>query len=491
MSVQSACVTRRTLEQNNLLSAVLPTLAILVDLPPPRTKGQIPQPHFTLQYKTFLLLVQLMAVQSVKVNVGRVGGLSHALTENVQIEGKSDCFPPRFDPTDNKNFDLSKTEKSLTVTAVSTNAEQITIQKRDVDVYELQDRFNVIANATYGGTTFETRLKEGCLTEEAQSTVDPITDPDLLMITVGENRTLTDLDVIQAPRSVNVRCSIMSRHRKSIETLGDDGPSMVNQEITSGRLVIPADGDTTTLDVQTMEDGTLESEEKFLIAFHFEGHTSITTKHRAVCTFNSDNATKLVVVKVIDDDTPRPSQHLVNLHGSTSDELTNRPQVALKENEITEPSATRIGAAPLSDAPIPLRFKEFPADEAISIDARTPASVPIRSAQESGSITLQFTDNSKDKGYNELPTIKFDGDSECWLSGNTKVERSRFEVVTANIDTTRSNLLSLCTVAWSEVADARKATCLRQVTHRPKADPMGTTPFEGAGNDECIAGVYI
>ena len=490
MSVQSACVTRQPLERSGWLSAALSLLAIMGNLPPPKAKSQNPRPHITLQYKTFFPLVRLMVCQSIEVNVRRVGDLSQALTQNVQIEGKSDSFPPRFDPTDNKNFDLSKTEKSLTVAAVSANAQQITIQKRGGDVYELQDRFDVLANATYAGTTFEDRLKEGCLAEEAQPTVDLKASPNPFMITADEKKTVTFLmDVIPAPYSVNVHYSIVSLHRMSIKMLGDDGPAMFGHEITSGRLVIPADGGAASLDAQTIENGTPESEERFLIAFHFKGHTPITPKHRAVNTFTSDSAKKMVVVKIRDDDTPQPIQHLVYLHGSTPDMLTNRPQAALKDGENSELSVTRIGDTALSNVPIPFEFKRCPADKAISSGDRTPASMPIRSAQESGSITLQFTDNSKDKGYNELPTIKFDGDSECWLSGNTKLERSRFEVVTANIDTTRSNLLSLCTVALTEVMYARQATCLRQLTLRPKADPTGTTPCRAAGNDEGIAGV--
>ena len=490
MSFQGARVTRRSLERNSLLSAALPTLAILVDLPPPKAKGQKPQPHFTLLYKTFLLLVRLMAGQSVEVNVWRAGDLSQALTQNFQIKGKSDSFPPRFDPTDNKNFDLSKTEKSLTVAAVSANAQQITIQKRDGDVYELQDRFDVLANATYAGTTFEDRLKEGCLAEEAQPAVDLITDPYPFMITADEKRSGV-LDVIPRPYSVNVCYSNVLRHWMSAEVLGGDETSIANHGRTSGRLVIPADGGTTSLDVQTMEDRTPKFEEEPLVAFQFEGHTPITPKHRAVNTFTSDSATKMVVVKIVDPDAPQPSQHLVNLDGGTSDELTNRPQAALKEGENTELSVTRFGDAPLSVVSIPLKFKGFPTDDAISSDDRTSASVPIGSVQESGSMKLQITDDSMDKGYSALRTVNFDDTSEWWLSGNTKVEPSRFVVVTKGNYKTSSNLLSLCAAAWSEVADARKATCLRQVTHRPKADPMGTTPFERAGNDECIAGVYI
>ena len=471
------------------MSAALPTLAILVDLPPPRTKGQNPQPHFTLQYKTFLLLVHLMADQSVKVNVGRVGGLFHALTENVQIKGKSDSFPPRFDPTDNNDFDLSKTEKSLTIAAVSANAQQITIQKRDGEISKLEDRLDVIANATYGGTTFETRLKEECFTENTQRTVDLATDPYLFMITAGEKRTVAFLMSFQCPYSVNVQHSIVSLHRMSIEMLGDDGPAMVDYELTSGRLVIPGDGGTTTPDVQTMEDRTPKFEEELLVAFQFEGHTPISPKHRAVNAFLSGSATKMVVVKIMDPDTPQPSQHLVNLHGDTSDELTNRPQTALKEGENTELSVTRIGAAPLSDVPIPLKFKEFPAVEAISSGDRTPASMPIRSVQESGSMTLQTTDDSMVKGYSALRTVKFDDTSECWLNRNKRVERSRFGVM-VNSDMTLANLLKLRAAALiTEAADPRQATCLRQFTRRPKADSMGTTPFGTASNDEGIAGV--
>ena len=489
MSVQSACVTRRTLEQNNLLSAVLPTLAILVDLPPPRTKGQNPQPHFTLQYKTFLLLVQLMAVQSVKVNVGRVGGLSHALTENVQIEGKSDCFPPRFDSTDYNDSNLSKTERSLTVAGVSTNAQQITIQKWDDDVYELKDRFHAIANTTYGGNTFESRLKKGCFTEDAQPTVDLITDPFPFMITAGEKRTVAFLMSFQCPYSVNVQYSIVSLHRISTEALGGSSTSIAGHERTSGRLVIPANGGTTTLDVQTAEDGTPESEVELLIPFHFEGHTPVTPKHRAVNTFPSDSTKKMVVVKIVDSDTPQPSQNFVNLCGGTSDELTDRLQATLKEGVNTELSVTRGGAATLSDVPIPINFKGFPADDAISRDDRTPASELIRSLPESGSITLQFIDNSMDKGYYELRTVNFDDSSECWLSSNSRVELSRFVVAMTDHDKTPSNLLNLGTGDLTEAVDARRATCELQLTCRPKADPIGTAPFGSVGNYEGIAGV--
>ena len=490
MSVQSACVTRQTLGWSHFLSAALPTLAILVDLPPPRTKGQNPQPHFTLQYKTYLLLVHLMADQSVKVNVGRAGGLSHALTENVQIKGKSDSFPTRFDLSNYKDFDLSKTEKNLSVAGVSTNAQQITIQNRGDGVYELEDRFDVISNATYGGSTFETRLKEGCFTEDAQPTVGLITDPDPFMITVGEKRTVTILmDVIPATYSVNVCCSNMSHRRMSIESLGSGRPAMIDHEITDGRLVIHADGDFTTLDVQTVEDDTPESEAELLIAFHFEGHTPVTPKHRAVNTFTSDCATKIVVVKIVDDDTPQPSQHPVYLSGASSSELADRPQATLKAGENTELSVTRSGAAILSDVPLPLKFKGFPVDEAISSDDRTPASVPIGNVRESSCITLQTTDDSMDKGYSEFLTIKFDSDSKCWLSGNTIVERRRFEIVMVNSDKTLANLLKLSAAALTEATDVQQATCLRQLTPRPKADPTGKTPFGSVGNDEGISGV--
>ena len=490
MSVQSACVTRQPLERSGWLSAALSLLAIMGNLPPPRTKGQNPWPHITPQYKTFFPRVQLMAGQSVEVYVKRVGDLSQALTQNVQIEGKSDSFPPRFDPTDNKNFDLSKTEKSLTVTAVSANAEQITIQKRDGDVYELQDRFDVLANATYAGTTFEDRLKEGCIAEEAQPTVDLIADPDPFMITAGEKRTVTFLmDVIPAPYSVNVCYSNVLRHWMSAEVLGGDETSIANHGRTSGRLVIPADGGTTSLDVQTMEDRTPKFEEEPLVAFHFEGHTSITTKHRAVCTFNSDSAIKMVMVKIMDDDTPQPNQHLVNLHGSTPDKLTNRPQAALKDGENSELSVTRIGDTALSNVPIPFEFKRCPADKAISSGDRTPASMPIRSVQEPGSMTLQTIDDSMDKGYNELPTIKIDGDSEIWLKGNSKVEHSQFVVVMTDNDKTLANLLKLSDVSLTEAVDARRATCQLQLTRRPIADSTETTPFGSAGNDEGIAGI--
>ena len=487
MSVQSACVTRWTLERNNLLSAALPTLAILVGLPPPRTKGQNPQPHFTLLYKIFLLLVRLMAGQSVEVNVWRVGGLSQALTENIQIEGKSDSFRPRFDPTDSNDFDLSKTEKSLPVAAVSANAQQITIQKRDGEISKLTARFDVIANATYGGTTFETRLKEGRLTKDAQPPVDLIADPDPFMIMAGEKSSGV-LDVTPLPYSVNVCYSIVLRHWMSAEVLGGDGTSITNHRRTSGRLVIPADGDTTTLDVQTMESGAPESKEKFLITFHFEGHTPKTPKHGAINTFTSDCATKIVVVKIVDDDTPQPSQHLVYLSGASSSELADRPQATLKAGENTDLLVTRSGAAILSDVPLPLKFKEFPAVEAISSGDRTPASMPIRSVQESGSMTLQTTDDSMVKGYSALRTVKFDGTSECWLNRNKRVERSRFGVM-VDSDMTLANLLKLRAAALTEAADPRQATCLRQFTRRPKADSMGTTPFGAASNDEGIAGV--
>ena len=489
MSVQSACVTRRFLERSGWLFAALSSLTIMVNLPPPKAKSLNPRHHFSLQYKTFVLLVRLMAGQSVEVNIRRAGGLSQALTQNFQIKGKSDSLPPKFDPTDNNDFDLSKTEKSLTVAAVSANAQQIFIQKRDGDVYELEDRFDVISNATYGGSTFETKLKEGCFTEDAQPTVDLITDPYPFMITAGEKRTVTFLMSFQCPYSVNVCHSNMSRRRMSIEMLGDDGPGMVDYKLTSGRLVIPADGGTTTLDEQTMEDGTLESEEEILIAFHFEGHTPIAPKHRAVNTFTLECATKMVVVKIMDDDTPQSIQHLVYLSGASSSELADRPQATLKAGENTELSVTRSGAAILSDVPLPLKFKGFPVDEAISSDDRTPASVPIGNVRESSCITLQTTDDSMDKGYSEFLTIKFDSDSKCWLSGNTIVERRRFEIVMVNSDKTLANLLKLSAAALTEATDVRQATCLRQLTLRPKADPTGKTPFGSVGNDEGISGV--
>ena len=460
----------------------------MVNLPPPKAKGLNPRPHFSLQYKTFLPRVRLMAGQSVEVYVKRVGGLSQALTQNIQVEGKSDSFPPRFDPTDSNDFDLSKTERSLTVAAVSTNAQQITIQKRNDDASELEDRFDAIANATYGGSTFETKLKEGCFTEDAQPTVDLITDPYPFMITAGEKRTVTFLMSFQCPYSVNVCHSNMSRRRMSIEMLGDDGPGMVDYKLTSGRLVIPADGGTTTLDEQTMEDGTLESEEEILIAFHFEGHTPIAPKHRAVNTFTLECATKMVVVKIMDDDTPQSIQHLVYLCRAISSELTDRPQTTLKEGENTEPSVTRIGDAPLLDVPIPLEFKRCPADNAISSGDRTPASMPIGSVQESDSMKLQTTDDSMDKGYSALRTVKFDDTSECWLNRNKRVEHSRFGVM-VDSDMTLANLLKLRAAALTEAADPRQATCLDQLTRRPKTDPTGTTPFGAADNDEAIAGI--
>ena len=393
-----------------------------------------------------------MAVQSVKVNVGRVGGLSHALTENVQIEGKSDCFPPRFDPTDYNDFDLSKTEKSLAVAGVGANAQQITIQKRDVDVYELQDRFNVIANATYGGATFETRLKEGYLTEDAQPTVDLITDPDPFMIMAGEKRTVTFLMSFQCPYSVNVHYSIVSLHRMSIEMLGDDGPAMVDHKITSGRLVIPGDGGTTTPDVQTMEDRTPKFEEEFLIAFQFEGHNPITPKYRAVNSFTSDSATKMVVVKVMDLDTPPPSQHLVNLHGCTSNELTNRPQGALKEDENTELSVTRIGDAALSKFTISPKSRELPANETNFGDYQIHTSVTIGSGLKSGSITLGNIDDSLGERHYDLLTIGIDNTSGCWPSGYTKGDRWWFRVVMESNDETPGNLLSLSTAALTKAS---------------------------------------
>ena len=413
--------------------------------------------------------------------------MSHALTETIQIEGKSDSFPPRFDPTDSNDFDLSKTEKSLPVAAVSANAQQITIQKRDGEISKLEDRLDVIANATYGGTTFETRLKEGRLTEDAQPPVDLITDPDPFMIMAGEKSSGV-LDVTPLPYSVNVCNSIVLRHWMSAEVLGGDGTSITNHGRTSGRLVIRADGGATTLDMQTMEDGTPESEEKFLIAFQFEGHTPITPKRRAVNTITSDSATKMVVVKVMDGVTSKPSQNLIYLCGVTSGVLTDRPRATWREDEKSELSVTRIGDAVLSDVPIPFKFKEFPADETISSDDRTPASMSIRNVQEPGSIKLQFTDDSMDKGYNEFLAIKIDDDSECWLSGNTKVERSRFEIM-VDIEVTLANQLNVSAAALTQAMGARWAACQLQFTRRPKADPTGTTPFGSAGNYEGIAGV--
>ena len=232
MSVQSACVTRQPLERSGWLSAALSLLAIMGNLPPPKAKSQNPRPHITLQYKTFFPRVQLMAGQSVEVYVKRVGGLSHALTKNIQIEGKSDSFPPRFDPTDYNDFDLSKTGKSLTVAALSTNAQQATIQNRDDDVYELEDRFDVIANATCGGNTFESRLKEECFTEDAQPTVDPITDPDPFMIMTGEKSSGV-LDVIPLPYSVNVCYSNMPHHWTSTESPGGGKTSIADHKRTA------------------------------------------------------------------------------------------------------------------------------------------------------------------------------------------------------------------------------------------------------------------
>ena len=429
-----------------------------------------------------------MAGQSLEVYVKRIGGLSHALTENIQIEGKSDSFPPRFDLTDYNNFDLSKTERSLTVAGVGTNAQQITIQKRNDDPSELEDQLGVIANATYGGTPFETRLKEGCLTEDAQPTVDLTTDPDPFMIMVGEKSSGV-LDVIPLPYSVNVCYSNMSLHRMSIEMLDGDGPAMVDHKITSGRLVIPADGDTTTLDVQAMESGAPESKKEFLITFHFEGHTPITPKHRAVNTITSDSATKMVVVKIMVDDTLQPSQHPVYLHGGISGELTDRPLATLREGENTELTVTRISAAPLSDVPLPLNFKGFLAEDAISSDDRIPSSVSFRNVQESSSITLQTTDDSMGNGYNEFLEIKIDDDSECWLNRNKRGERSRFEIVMADNDKVPSDLLSLGAAALTEAVNARQATCQLQLTRRPKADQTGTILLGAAGKDDGIAGV--
>ena len=430
-----------------------------------------------------------MAGQSIEVNVGRVGGLSQALTENIQIEGKSDSLPQRFDPTDFNDFDLSKTEKSLTIAAVSANAQQITIQKRDGEISKLEDRLDVMANATYGGTTFETRLKEGCFTEDTQPTVDLATDPYPFMITAGEKRTVAFLMSFQCPYSVNVRHSIMSLHRISTEALGGSNTSIAGHERTSGRLVIPANGGTTTQDVQTAVDGTLESEVELLIPFHFEGHTPITPKHRAVNTFAWDSATKMVVVKIMDDDTPQRIQHLVYLCRAISSELTDRPQTTLKEGENTEPSVTRIGDAPLLDVLIPLEFKRCPADKAISSDDSIPSSVSIRNVQESCSITLRITENSMDKGYNEFLEIKIDDDSECWLNRNKRGERSRFEIVMADNDKVPSNLLSLGAAALTEAVNARQATCQLQLTRRPKADQTGTILLGAAGKDDGIAGV--
>ena len=451
MSVQSARVARQSLERSGLLSAALPTLAILVGLPPPRTKGLNPQPHFTLQYKIFLLLVRLMAGQSVEVNIRRAGDLSQALTQNFQIKGKSDSFPPRFDLTDYNDFDLSKTEKNLAVPAVSTNAQQITIQNRDDDVYELTARFDVIASATFDGTSFETRLKEGCLTENAHPTVDLITDPDPFMIMAGEKSSGV-LDVIPLPYSVNVCYSNIPRRRISTESLCDDGPTMFDHEVTSGRLVIPADGSATTLDVQTMESGPPKSEEEFLIAFQFEGHNPITPKYRAVNSFTSDSATKMVVVKVMDLDTPPPSQHLVNLHGCTSNELTNRPQGALKEDENTELSVTRIGDAALSKFTISPKSRELPANETNFGDYQIHTSVTIGSGLKSGSITLGNIDDSLGERHYDLLTIGIDNTSGCWPSGYTKGDRWWFRVVMESNDETPGNLLSLSTAALTKAS---------------------------------------
>ena len=406
-----------------------------------------------------------MAVQSVKVNVGRVGGLSHALTENVQIEGKSDCFPPRFDSTDYNDSNLSKTERSLTVAGVSTNAQQITIQKWDDDVYELKDRFHAIANTTYGGNTFESRLKKGCFTEDAQPTVDLITDPFPFMITAGEKRTVAFLMSFQCPYSVNVQYSIVSLHRISTEALGGSSTSIAGHERTSGRLVIRADGGATTLDLQTMEDGTPESEEKFLIAFHIEGHTPVTPKHTVVNTFTSDSATKMVVVKIMDDDTPQPSQHLVYLCEVISGELTNRPHATLKEGKNIEFSVMRIGDSPFSNFTIPPKFRELPANEAIFGDYQIHTSETIGSGQKSRFIKLRDIDDSLGERHHELLTTEIDDAFEVLAEWAHEKGSRWFRVVMESNDVTSGNLLSLSTAALTAAVVPSRAMYQHQLEH--------------------------
>ena len=428
--------------------------------------------------------------EAIRFTVSRVGDTSQPLTVNVRIEGKvhpdhDGHNPDPYNPTDANDFDRLSTT-SLTIPAGDTKSHGITIYSRQDTPYEPEERFNVVASGTYGGTPFEVK-KEGRLIEDLRPTVG-FTHAVPFNITEGDSGTVTFTLSHPVPHPVRVPWSIMSRHRTSTETAGDGGATMADHMMRSGTVTIPENGGTATLDVLTVEDSIPEPDEQFVIRFGRPSHSSFEPRYNSIDFYTLGGNEQTVTVTIVDDDTPPAGQRYVYLSGGASGQYT-RGEV--REGGSTPVTATLVGEAPSSDVSIPLKFTGFPAGEATSSDYSILASVTIKGGEKSGSVTLRVVDDSSDERYRELLAVEIDDGAANWPQGYTKGDRSRFEVVMLDNDRTSASLQNLSRAALTEAPGARTATFQVNVTRRPKGDATGTAPFTGVDLAEGDARVAL
>ncbi len=431
----------------------------------------------TLQNKASLLPDGITEGDTTDTTARRIGNTPHPLT--VRIRVKPDPNPSGFTPTADNDFDLSKTAQTLTLVTGGIKPRTIIIQTSQNTAHEPEDRPDVIASVIHGAA-FEARL-DGTLIDGKAPTVDRNTTESLKVMESGKEPAAFSM-ACPVPHAVGDRHPIMSCHGTSTETVVDD--ALTEHEAKGGTVTIPADGGTAAPEMQTAQATVARPGENLPTRFHVEGHTSPNPKFGTANTFTPDGAAKTFVVKIVDDDTPQPGQHLVCLHGAVSGEPTGRTRAGLTESSSSGANVIPLDDTPASGAAIPPELSGVPVAEATSSDGQFPTTVTIRSGQKSGSAPPHITNDTPDERCREPRSIEIDNAAGNWPQGETTGDHSHFEVVMPDNDKTPANLSRLSAATLTVAADARGATCQLHPTRKPKANPTGTALFASASADE-------
>ena len=151
---------RRHASLPRLWWAALLSLAMLVGLPPDADAQNSPA---ILQYKTSLTFSPVAAVD---MTARCVGYTSQPLTVNSRVQGKPDNPSlHRFNAANDRNFDLSKTAQSLTLSAGSTDTHPIPVQASHAAVLEPEEQFECVMQGNDKGPAKLLSQSNAALTE--------------------------------------------------------------------------------------------------------------------------------------------------------------------------------------------------------------------------------------------------------------------------------------------------------------------------------------
>jgi len=421
---------------------------------------------------------ELTEGETATFTVTRRGDTSQELSVNYEtLDGDVNGLAGRADAE--AGDDYTDTSGTLVFPAGSSRSRQISVPTNTDNVYEPREYFQVRAWGSYNneGTTVsfeeivERRIDEA---EERQLTLSPVStvtstsgDYPEFMATEGETNVLT----------ISLDKTVPYDHFINY-TVGSTGHRTATKAdytmVEDGRVKIPAGDRSVTIEIDITDDDLVEPVERFTMGLFSAGNTAGRPVYKTVRFKDSPSSThEALSVAIKDNDMGQ----VVYLRGrgnwATPRFSGNGPQFAttrrfLDEGQSTVVTAEITGDAPSSDIQIPLKFIGYPAGEVDSTDYSIPSTITIERGKTSGDVTLTIRDDQVDERHRELLVVEV-GDINL-PTGYTKGDRSRFEVVMVDNDTTGAALRQLSTNSLSEA----KATGRQHLKSRWIARPGKT-----------------